>query len=133
LRHTKAHFTRAILESVAYMLRKNLALLEHLDVPVNEVRSIGGGAHSRLWLQIKADVLQLPVRTVANEEVACLGAALLAATATGQFTSLEEGAAHMVRVRETIEPQRALAAVYATRYEQYNQLYERLEPMFRQA
>ena len=64
------------------MLRQDVELVQELGAPVQEIRSIGGGARSPLWLQIKADVLQRPVATLACEEVACLGAAMLAATAT---------------------------------------------------
>ena len=98
LRHGRPHFIRSILEAVAYMLRQDVELVQELGVPVQEVRSIGGGARSPLWLQIKADVLRRPVATLACEEVACLGAAMLAATAAGHFTDLQEAATAMVRV-----------------------------------
>ena len=130
LRHTRAHFTRAILESVAYMLKKNLDLVEGLGVPVSEVRSIGGGARSDLWLQIKADVLQKPIIAVEVEEASLLGAALTAATATGAFASLEEGVARMVRVRRRIEPQPDHLSTYRQGYSAYLELYDRLAPMF---
>jgi xylulokinase len=106
LRHTRGHFVRAIMESVAYMLKENLDIIEKMGIPVKEVRSMGGGARSELWLQIKADVLQKPVTAVEVEEAACLGGALLAAAATGYFASLEDGASRMVRVGETVEPSR---------------------------
>jgi sugar (pentulose or hexulose) kinase len=131
LRHTRAHFTRAILESVAYMLKKNLNLVEGLGVPVREIRSIGGGARSELWLQIKADVLQKPVITVQVEEAALLGAAITAATATGTFASLEEGVERMVRLRRRIEPDPSNTAVYRQGYAAFLELYDRLAPMFR--
>jgi D-xylulose kinase len=130
LRHTRAHFTRALLESVAYMLKKNLDLVESLAVPVNEIRSMGGGARSSLWLQIKADVLQKPVTGVESEETACLGAALMAAVSCGSFSSLAEAAERMVRLRPPIDPQPQNQAVYQQAYQQYNELYERLAPMF---
>jgi xylulokinase len=130
LRHTKAHFARSILESVAFMLKKNLDLVEALGMPVDRVRSTGGGARSRFWLQIKADVLQKPVEAVEVEEAALLGAALLAATATGAFAGLDEGVAQMVRVRESLEPDPAPAAAYADAYARYVELYDRLAPMF---
>jgi xylulokinase len=130
LRHTKGHFVRAIMESVAYMLKANLGIVEELGVPVAEVRSLGGGARSPLWLQIKADVLQKPLTPVAVEDAACLGAALMAATATGAFSSLEEGVGQMVRLGERVEPDPGLAAVYQEGYGQYLELYERLTPMF---
>lgn len=130
LSHTRAHFTRAVLEAVAYMLKRNLDLVEGLGVTANEIRSLGGGARSDLWLQIKADVLQKPVLTVEAEESACLGAALLAATATGCLPSLEAGVARMVRVRKTYLPDPTRRAAYARGYARYVELYDRLEPMF---
>jgi xylulokinase len=130
LRHTKAHFARAIMESVAYMLKKNLDLVEQLGVTVEEVRSMGGGARSDLWLQIKADVLQKPIATVEVEETACLGAALTAAVATGFFASLEAGVSRMVRLRETVEPTQDQREVYRQGYARYLELYDRLAPMF---
>jgi xylulokinase len=130
LRHTRVHFVRAIMESVAYMLRVNLEIVEELGVPVREVRSMGGGAHSPLWLQIKADVLQKPLTPVAVEDAACLGAALMAATATGAHASLEEAVACMVRLGETVEPDAGRAEVYQQGYGQYLELYQRLAPMF---
>jgi D-xylulose kinase len=130
LRHTRAHFTRALMESVAYMLKKNLDLVENLGVPVHQIRSTGGGARSPLWLQMKADVMQKPVTAVESEETACLGAALMAAVATGAFTNLDEAVAQMVRLRPTIYPKSQHLAVYQQGYEKYNELYERLAPMF---
>jgi xylulokinase len=130
LRHTRAHFARGILESVAYMLKRNLDLVEGLGISVDRVRSTGGGARSRMWLQIKADVLQKPIEAVEVEEAALLGAALLAANATGAFASLDAGVAQMVRVRETLEPDPTRAAVYADAYARYVELYDRLAPMF---
>ena len=130
LRHTKAHFVRAIMESVAYMLKANLDIVEELGLPVAEVRCMGGGARSPLWLQIKADVLQKPVIPVAVEDAACLGAALMAATATGGFASLQEGVEQMVRLGDTLEPDPRRAEVYREGYGQYLELYQRLAPMF---
>jgi xylulokinase len=130
LGHTRAHFTRAILESVAFMLKKNLDLVEDMGVPVSEVRCLGGGARSPLWLKIKADVLQKPVRTVEVEETACLGAALMGAVATGHFASYEDAVAHMVRLDRTVEPGTRDLAAYQQGYATYLELYDRLEPMF---
>jgi xylulokinase len=130
LRHTRAHFARGILESVAFMLKRNLDLVEELGIGVDRVRSMGGGARSHMWLQIKADVLQKPVEVVEVEEAALLGAALLAANAAGEFAGIDEGVAQMVRVRETLEPNPDNAAVFAGAYARYGELYDRLAPMF---
>jgi xylulokinase len=130
LRHTRAHFVRALLESVAFMLKRDVELVTGLGVPVREVRSTGGGARSDLWLRIKADVLQLPVATVACEETACLGAAILGAVATETYANLEQAVARMVALRGRIDPDPANAEAYRRGYEQYVELYERLKPMF---
>jgi sugar (pentulose or hexulose) kinase len=130
LRHSRAYFVRALMEAVAYMLKRDVDLVRELGVSVHEVRSTGGGARSRQWLQMKADVLQIPVATVACEESACLGAAILGAVATGAYAGLEEAVAGMVRPGRWIEPDPANAGVYEHGYERYVELYERLAPMF---
>ncbi len=133
LKHNKPYFVRAIMESVAYMLKKNLDIVEQISGAVSEVRSMGGGARSRLWSSIKADVLQKAVIPVAVEEAASLGAAIMAGVAAGLFADLEEGIAHMVRLGERIEPDPAKAEVYRLGYQEYLDLYDSLAPMFRRS
>ncbi|MBI4731368.1 MAG: hypothetical protein HY781_04450, partial [Chloroflexi bacterium] len=65
LSHTRGHFVRALLEGVAFLLRRNLESIERTGISVQEIRSTGGGARSRLWNQIKADVCNRPVVTLA--------------------------------------------------------------------
>lgn len=130
LGHTRAHFVRAIMESVAYMLKRNLDIVEEMGVSVDEVRSMGGGARSDLWLRIKADVLQKPITTVEVADASCLGAALMAAVAVGSFASLEEGVSSMVNLGETVEPGQKDRDAYVKGYAQYLELYDRLAPMF---
>jgi sugar (pentulose or hexulose) kinase len=82
-RHTYGHRVRCIMETVAYALGEQMAILSEGSRP-SEIRCAGGAAHSKLWLQIKADVLGVP--TVATEcpEPTSLGAAMLArATLSG--------------------------------------------------
>lgn len=131
LRHGRGHVVRAIIESVAYMLRRNVELLEELGVDVKEVRSTGGGARSRLWSQVKADVLQKPVVTVNTEETAALGAALLAGVATSTFTSLEKAVQSMVSVKERFSPSECNRKIYDEGYGKNVKLYSSLEPLFK--
>jgi xylulokinase len=130
LHHTQAHFVRAILESVAYMLRRNVEMLEELGVIVQEIRALGGGARSPLWNQIKADVLGVPVLTLQSEEVACLGAAILAGAAVGLYPSPQEAAERLVSVQRRWEPDPANRPVYEHGYEVYVRLYDSLEELF---
>lgn len=126
LRHTKAHFARAILEAIAFMLKRNLDLMQSLGVTVRQVRSTGGGAKSPLWLQIKADVIGASVVTLELEDTAVLGDAILAAVASGAFKDLDDASTQMVRVRGRIEPNPAVHAAYADAYARYRAVYDRL-------
>jgi len=131
LYHGKGHVIRAIIESIAYMLRRNIELLEELGVEVKEVRSTGGAARSPLWNQIKADVLQKPILTVRKEETAALGAAMLAGLATGMFPSLNEAVQSMVSIKERFSPQAANRETYDKEYEKYVELYNNLRIVFK--
>ena len=85
--HTRGHFVRAVMESVASMLRANLA---YLGLEIDEIRAMGGGASSPLWCQMKADMTGKRLVTLKNKETACLGSAILAAVGVGRFASVEE-------------------------------------------
>jgi xylulokinase len=130
LHHTKAHFVRATLESVAYMLRRNVEILEELGIAVTEIRALGGGSRSPLWNQIKADVLGVLVLTLATGEQACLGAAILAGTAVGLYSSPEDAAQKLVTVADRYEPRFEDRSPYDRGYELYVHLYESLEELF---
>lgn len=130
IRHKRAHFVRAILESVGYMIRRNVEMLQSLEVPSDTIRSIGGAARSRTWNQIKADILQIPVTTCQIKEVGALGAAILAAVGSGYFSSIEQGCKQFVRFDETFEPDRKKAQIYDKCYHEYIELYNRVDSMF---
>lgn len=130
LKHTKAHFIRAILESIAFMLNKNIKTLEKLGVEIKEVRSLGGGAKSKLWNTIKADIIGKPIVTVKAKEVASLGAAILAGVGVGLFNSIEEASRKMVSIKERINPNPENMKVYQEGYDSYLKLYENLKNMF---
>lgn len=131
LAHTRAHFARAVLEAVAYMLRRNLELVRAAGVEVQEIRATGGGARSRLWRQIKADVCNVPVLSLRSDDAALLGDAMLAAVASGMVGSLAEAAKAMVVLGERTDPQPAEHAVYQAAFEKYTEVFSALVPVFR--
>ncbi|MFW6180606.1 MAG: xylulokinase [Spirochaetota bacterium] len=130
LHHRRAHFVRAVLESVAFVLKQNLEFLASLGLRPGEIRSLGGGARSDLWLQIKADVLGLPVTSMACEESTCLGAAMLSCVATGVYPDLHAAAAAMVRARRRVEPRPGQAEAYGEAYRRYLELDGDLQVLF---
>jgi xylulokinase len=133
LQHGRAHFIRAIMESIAYMLKKNLAVVEQISGPVVEIRAMGGGSRSKLWLGIKSDILQKIVVPVGASESACLGVALLAGVASGVFLNLEEGLKRMVKPGKPLHPNPVHKEIYQIGYQEYLDLYESLSPMFKRS
>jgi xylulokinase len=123
LRHRRAALARAVLEGVAYGLRDSLELLRALGVAPTTGRASGGGARSRLWLEIVASALDLPLERCVVDEGSAYGAALLAGVADGTFASAHDAVEACVRVRETVEPNPAWARVYADGYARYRALY----------
>ncbi len=130
LRHGKSHFTRAIMEAVGFIVRRNIEVIEGLGVEVNEIRALGGGARSRMWKQIEADITARPVVTTINEEAATLGAAILAGKAVGLYSSIKEAADQMVQIKDRFEPNPANRGVYDEAYRTYVQLYNQSCPLF---
>jgi xylulokinase len=128
LNHGPSHMARAVLEGCAYALKDIVARFDALGIGGDEIRVVGGGARSRLWLRIKADVTGRPVRRVHGDHATCKGGAMLAAVAAGYFRDLDEAAARSVRLAdEAIVPQPQTAEVYAQRYGAYRRLFDGVE------
>jgi xylulokinase len=123
LRHDRGALVRSVLEGVAYGLRDSLELLRSLGVEAEVARASGGGARSRLWLEIVASVLGVALERTEVEEGSAFGAALLAGVSSGVFSSAEEAVAACVRVRDRIEPNDAWTGAYEEGYARYRALY----------
>ena len=109
--HNRAHFVRSVMEAVTCMLKSNL---DYLGLETREIRTMGGGANSPLWCQMKADMTGKRLVTLKNKETACLGSAILAGTGIGVFESVEKAC-------EKIE----LDRVYESKGTDYTECYER--------
>jgi len=130
LNHTRAHFTRAIMESIGFIIRRNIEALENAGLHVSEMRSSGGGSKSHLWNQIKSDIIKKPLVTVECPEAACLGAAILAGTAVGIFESIENACESMAVEKNRFVPNQCNAYAYDTAYSDYIRLFHDLNGMF---
>lgn len=132
--HTRDHFFRAILESVAFEYRYYLDILRALsaDLSVIEARVIGGGARSDVWNQIKADILGVPFQRLQRSEFATWGSALVAGAAVGLFDELVDAAVATTAVQgEPISPQHDAAETYAALAPHYVGWQETLADAFR--
>jgi len=124
--HRRAHFIRALVEAVAFMLREHVDVLKNMGVSVDTVRSLGGAARSDLWLQIKADVLSTPIEVPQCSEAASLGAAMLAGVGVGVYSDLEQAAARTVRIERHFSPDSKNVSRYREVYNDYIKLFQSL-------
>lgn len=128
---TRADMTQAVLEGVAFALRDSLEVAKSLGIELKSTKICGGGAKSPLWKKIVANVLNLRVEVPESEEGPSMGGAMLAAVACGEYASVEEIAAKVVKVVETVEPEAELVAKYEERYQQFKRIYPTCKPLFR--
>lgn len=128
--HTRAHVIRAILEGVAFSLRDTFTIFEEIKVPVSKIRLGGGGARSPLWRQIQADVYGQEVETVAAEEGAAYGAAILAGVGAKAWPSVDAACDAIVRVAGSAIPHPADSQTMNKAYSAYRRLYPAMKSIF---
>ena len=121
--HTRAHVIRAILEGVAFSLRDTFTIFGEMGVPVHRIRLGGGGARSKLWRQIQADVYGHEVEVVEAEEGAAYGAALLAGVGAKIWQSVDAACNSVVRVANRTQPIARNVAVMNDSYAAYRRVY----------
>jgi xylulokinase len=131
LTHDRGHLFRAVLEGCSFALRDIVDRLDAMGLAAEEIRVVGGGARSRLWLQMKADVTGRRVRVLANDEATAIGAAMLAGVGAGTFADLDEAVAGLTTLDPAVyEPDASTATAYAHAYGRYRGLFDAIEPEF---
>ena len=128
--HTRADVFRAVLEGVAYSLRDCFSIVREQGVTIEQVRLTGGGARSRLWRQIMADVMGIELVITRTEEGPALGAALMAAVGKGIYRTIDEACAATISIVERVEPIPDRMALYDRGYELYRDLYPALKASY---
>jgi len=128
--HGPGHLARAVLEACAHAMRDVVDRLRSLDVLATSLLLIGGGARSRAWAQIRADVSGLPVRRAAHLDACPVGAAMLAAVAAGVVPDLGAAAGRIPPPQPIAEPDPGHRDAAETAYLRYRRLYDALRPTF---
>jgi xylulokinase len=128
LEHDETDVYRALLEGVAYESRINMERLESAGIHIDSLRVTGGGARSRVWTQIKADILNRPIEALASSEAGAVGSSILSGLAVREYMSLDEGMS-IVKTRGHFLP-RDDRARYDGVYEQYRRLYKALKSVY---
>ena len=127
---TQADLFNAIMEGVCYEMRLNIEHLNEAGVYFKKMRATGGGANNRIWMQMKADILNMPITTLGTVEAGGTGAAMMAGVASGLFPDLRLAAKIMVSKSRTYLPRKEIHDSYTVIYQKYRNLYASLRPFF---
>ena len=127
---TRADMTQAVLEGVAFALRDSVEVARAQGIAIPRSTLCGGGSKSPLWQTILANVLGIPLDLPATEQGPGYGGALLAMVACGRYAGVEEASRAAVQIRQTVQPDPALAARYEARYRQFRQIYPACKELF---
>ncbi|HUX21140.1 MAG TPA: FGGY-family carbohydrate kinase [Spirochaetia bacterium] len=130
---TRAQMVRSVMEATAFALRHNVEVAREAGIQIEELRSVGGGARSELWNQIKADILGIPVAIPERSGGAVFGDAVLAGMGAGLIDDPEAFVSRVVRIRRHYEPDSSVSDIYEAQYRTYREIYTRLRPVFDRA
>lgn len=123
LKHRREHIFRAIMEGIAYGTEQIIQVFKKNGIDVREISIAGGATNSPLYLQIHADVSNLPIYVPNVLQAPCLGSAILASVGAGYYSSIQEAAKNMVRYDRVIEPIKENHERYQALTERYIEAY----------
>ncbi len=126
---TRGEMSKAIMEGVAFALRDCFEIARSSGLVIKTSTLCGGGAKSKGWAQIIANVLDIEIKTLLNEEGPALGAAILAMLGTKEYSSLSE-ITKIIKYNETFKPQEIVAKNYEGKYEVFKKLYPALKNVY---
>lgn len=129
LDHSASDLYRAMMEGVTYEMMLNMERLAEAGIRPQKLRAAGGGAASAVWMQMKADMLNLPIVSLGNAEAGAAGCAMLAGVAAGVYKDLGEAARTMLKEKDTYLPRQEMHEAYQEYYEKYRRLYEASRPL----
>ena len=121
---TTADIYRGCMEGVVYEMYLNMQALQGSGIRFEKIHATGGGAHSEEWMQMKADMLNVPMVALKTVDAGTVGSAMLTGIAIGLFHDLQDAAVHMVKEMKTYEPRSAMHEKYMRIYEKYQNVYQ---------
>ncbi|GAB4482664.1 MAG: xylulokinase [Anaerolineales bacterium] len=129
--HHRGHFTRAVMEGVAYHIRWICEALNKLGFEFEAINAIGGGCRSEIWPQIISDVTGHPLHIVEHPlEAGAMAAALVVAVGMGIYSSVDD-IDDLIGISKIVQPNRAVQSRYTDLYHEYRALYDALVPIYR--
>ena len=127
---TRADLVQAVLEGVTFAIRDSFEVAKSIGVKIERSKLCGGGARSPLWRKMAANILNIPIDLPQTEEGPGYGGAMLAMVGCGEYASVADCAAALVKVTKTVEPDPEIAARYEARYRQFRLIYPAMKDIF---
>lgn len=127
LNTSRHHIARTVLEGITYEMKQNLDILHNSGVNITELRATGGGSKSADWLQLKADIFDIPIVSMNTSEGGCLAMAMTAAAACGEFSSLQEAIDVCIQFGARYEPNSEKKKQHEKQYKIYKDLYNSIK------
>ena len=124
---TKEDIYQAVVEGLCLENRLNVEYLRNMGVDVEQIYVSGGGSKNDMWLQIKADVLNLPIHQMEDANAGSLGTAIIMGVSLGVYKSYEEAIEKLVKIKKTYLPNPRIVPLYEKKYQQYIKLYKALK------
>jgi len=131
IRTKRSDMTIAVLEGVAFALRDSFEVARKEGLKIESSKICGGGAKSILWRKIIANVLNIKVEVIENEQGPALGAAILAAVGCGEYSDVDTAAKAIVKTVDTVEPEKDLVEKYEQSYQKFKKIYPSVKGLFR--
>ena len=120
---------RGCMEGVVYEMYLNLQALKESGIHFTKLHATGDGAHSAVWMQMKADMLNLPITALKTIDAGTVGSAMLTGIAIGLFADLSDAAAHMVEETVTYQPRMEMHKKYESLFARYKDVYQAVRPL----
>lgn len=127
--HTVRDLYRAMMEGVVYEMNLNIQRLKGAGIYPEKLYASGGGAASSVWMQMKADILNIPIVSLGNAEAGATGCAMLAGIAVGCFENLKEAVEKMINEKAIYYPRKEKHEAYKSYYQKYEGLYNAVRPL----
>jgi xylulokinase len=133
LKHTKYHLIRAVIEGVTFSLKDCMSVFEEMEITCQKIIASGGGANSKIWLQMQADIFNKVIYKSVISEQACLGAVITAGVGSGEFADFKTACDLFVKYDDTVyEPIEKNVKQYNEYYQVFRELYQANKKIYQQ-
>ena len=129
---TRTQMIQAVLEGVGFAIRDSVEVARSLGIEISRSKICGGGAKSKLWKRMIANILNVTLESPATEQGPGMGGAMLAMVACGEYANVSEACEKLVTISSTVEPEPALVAKYEDKYRKFKKIYPSVKTLFKE-